>query len=236
MLPSNQNPERFRGYRNSFSRKLSDRAFHLQLDQTLELYAVLHGELAHEIVDETVNAQTHRLRLAETALLHVENLLGAHLADTGFVLNGIACATHGDSRIRVRSRRRVDEKRVALGVVFTMLQMLRHVDQSAVSRATFSDRDRFRDNVAGRLIGSVNHLRASVLVLAVVGERDGENFAACFATLHNYTGIFHRESGADVAIDPFYLGVFVREPAFRHEVENVGSPVLHRDVLDLSAF
>src|SRR5206468_5059321 len=185
--------------------ELSDRAFHLQLDQPFELDAVFHRKLADEIVDKTVHAQTHGLRLAETALLHVENLLRAHLADTGFVLDGIACAAHGDSRIRVGPRRRVDKQRVALGVVFTMLQMFRHVDQSAVSGATFSDRDRFRDNVAGRFIGSMNHLGASVLVLAVVGESDRENFTTCFATLHNYTGIFHRESGADVAIDPFYL-------------------------------
>src|SRR5438309_10950845 len=27
----------------------------------------------------------------------------------------------------------------------------------------------------------------------------------------------------------------MREPAFRHEVENIGSPVLHRDVLNLRA-
>src|SRR4249919_1368730 len=91
---------------------LPDRAFHLQLDQPFELDAVFHGELADEIVDKTVYAQTHRLRLAEAALLHVENLLRAHLADTGFVLHGIAGAAHGDSRIRVGSRRRVDEKRV----------------------------------------------------------------------------------------------------------------------------
>src|SRR5438477_10443177 len=163
MLPSNQNPERFRGYRNSFSRKLSDRAFHLQLDQTLELYAVLHGELAHEIVDETVNAQTHRLRLAKTALLHVEDLLGAHLADTGFVLNGIACATHGDSRIRVRSRRRVDQKRVAVGVVLAMLDMLWHVDDAAVSRAAFAVGVRLGNGVVGRFTGRVNDLRAGVV-------------------------------------------------------------------------
>src|SRR5881227_2437001 len=138
-------------------KRLPHRAFHLQLDQPFELDAVFHGELADEIVDETVHAQTHGLRLAETALLHVENLLRAYLADAGFVLNSVAGAAHGDSRIRVRSRRRVDEKRVALGVVLAILQMFRHVDQSAVSGATFADRDRFRNNVAGRFIGSMNH-------------------------------------------------------------------------------
>ena len=85
---------------------LPDRAFHLELDQPFELDAVFHGELAHEIVDEPVHAQAHRLRLAQTALLHVENLLRADLANTGFVLYGVASAAHGDRRISVRARRR----------------------------------------------------------------------------------------------------------------------------------
>src|SRR2546429_6054225 len=70
---------------NSQDRQLSDRAFHLQLDQAFELDAVFHGELADEIVDESVYAQAHSLRFAQTALLHVEDLFGADLADAGFV-------------------------------------------------------------------------------------------------------------------------------------------------------
>src|SRR6478609_1232439 len=103
------------------TRRLSDRAFHLQLDQPFELDAVFHGELAHEIVDEPIYAQAHRLRLAQTALLHVENLLRADLANAGFVLDGVARAAHGDRRISIRARRRVDEQRVALGIVLAIL-------------------------------------------------------------------------------------------------------------------
>ena len=148
MLSNDQNPECFRGYRNLFGRKLSDRAFHLQLDQPLELDAVFHRELADEIVDETVDAQAHCLGLGETALLHVENLLGANLADAGFVLNGIARAAHGDRRIRVRPGSRVNQKRVTFSVVFAIFQVLRHVDQAAVSGATLADGDRLGNNVA----------------------------------------------------------------------------------------
>ena len=82
----------------------------------------------------------------------------------------------------------------------------------------------------------MNHLRAGVLMLAVVGERDGNNFAARLATFHDHARIFHGETRADVAIDPFHLGVFVRDAALRHEVEDVRRPVLHGDVLDLRAF
>ena len=96
-------------------------------------------------------------------------------------------------------------------------------------------RDRFRNDVAGRFVGGVNHFRAGILMLTVVGERDGENFAACFAALHDDARIFHGESRADVAIDPFHFGVLMRQTAFGHEIENVGRPVLHGDVLDLRA-
>src|SRR5205807_9998455 len=80
----------------SWGRNLADRAFHLKLDQALELDAVFHRELPDEIVHETVYAQAHRLRLGQTALLHVKNLLGADLADARFVLNGVARAAHCD--------------------------------------------------------------------------------------------------------------------------------------------
>src|SRR5438128_9407215 len=74
------------------SRQLADRAFHLELDQALELDGVFHRELADEIVDETVDTQAHGLRFAQAALLHVEDLLGADLADAGLVLDGVARA------------------------------------------------------------------------------------------------------------------------------------------------
>src|SRR5260370_357564 len=60
-------------------------------------------------------------------------------------------------------------------------------------------------------------------------------FAARLATFQDNTGILHGEARPDVAIDPFYLGVLMREAALRHEVENVRSPILHGDVLNLRA-
>src|SRR3954452_4228887 len=102
-------------------KSLPDRAFHLELDQPFELDAVFHGELAHEIVNETVYAQAHRLRLAQTALLHVKNLFRTDLANAGFVLHSVARAAHGDRRISVRARRRIDKQRVALGIVLAIL-------------------------------------------------------------------------------------------------------------------
>ena len=48
-------------------------------------------------------------------------------------------------------------------------------------------------------------------------------------------GYFIVRRRADVAVDPFHLGFFVREAALGDEVEDVRRPVLHGDVLDLRA-
>ncbi len=82
-------------------RNLADRTFHLKLDQPLQLDAVFHRELADQIVNETIHAQAHSLCFRQATLLHVEDLLGANLADARFVLHGIPGAAHGDRRIRV---------------------------------------------------------------------------------------------------------------------------------------
>ena len=114
--------------------------------------------------------------------------------------------------------------------------MLRHVDEAAIGGAASADGDRFGNDVAGRFIGGVDHFRAGVLMLTVVGERDGKNFAARFAAFHDHARIFHREARADVAIDPFHFRVFVGEPALGHEIEDVDRPVLDGDVLKFRAF
>ena len=82
-------------------KKLSNRAFHLELDQAFQFDAIFHRELADEIVYESVNAQTHGLGFAQTTLLHVKNLLGADLADARFVLHGVAGPAHRDCRIGI---------------------------------------------------------------------------------------------------------------------------------------
>ena len=67
----------------------------------------------------------------------------------------------------------------------------------------------------------MNHLRAGVLVLAVVGERDRDDFAARLPAFHDHARILHREADADVAVDPFDLSLFVREAALGDKVEDV---------------
>ena len=108
--------------------ELADRAFHFELDQPLELDRILHRKLANQIVDESVHAQAHGLRFTEAALLHVKDLISRNLRHASFVLNGIAGAPDGDCGIGVSAGGGIDQKRVALGIVFTILEMFRHMD------------------------------------------------------------------------------------------------------------
>ena len=101
--------------------ELADRAFHFELDQTLELDRIFHRKLADQIVDESVHAQAHGLCFTEAALLHVKDLLRGNLRHAGFVLNGIARAADGDGGIGVSARGGTNQKRVALGIVFAIL-------------------------------------------------------------------------------------------------------------------
>src|SRR5690606_10647720 len=62
------------------------------------------------------------------------------------------------------------------------------------------------------------------------------DFAAGAFSFQHDAGIFHREPAADVTVDPFDLGVFVRDAALGDEIEDVVRPVLDGDVLDFRAF
>ena len=216
--------------------RLADTSLHLQIDESLQLHAVFHRELLHEIVDEAVDAEAHRLGFGEAALHEVEDLVGADLADAGFVLGAVLIATDADGGVGVGVAVAVDEQGVALGVVFAAFEVLRDVDEAAIGAATFADGDGFADDVAGGVIGGVDHLRAGVLMLAAVGQGDADDFTTGAFALHDDAGVFHGEAAADVAVDPAHFGVLVGDAALGDEVEDVAAPVLHGDVLDLRAF
>ena len=152
------------------------------------------------------------------------------------MLGGVFVAFDGDGGVGVGAGAAVDEQGVALGVVFAAFEVLGDVDLAAVGGAAFADGDGLRNDVGGGVVGEVDHFGAGVLVLAGVGEGDGNDFTTGAFALHDDAGVFHGEAGADVAVDPADLGVFVGDAAFGDEVEDVGAPVLHGDVLDFGAF
>ncbi len=192
--------------------------------------------MVDEVVDEAVDGEAHGLGFGEAALAHVEDLFGADFANAGFVLDAVALAFDDDGRVGVGARVGVDEKGVAFGVVFAALEVGGNVDEAAIRGATVAHGDGFCNDVAGGFVSGVDHFGASVLVLTVAGEGDGEDFATGFAAFEDDAGVFHGEAGADVAVDPFDFGFFHGDAAFGDEVEDVGAPVLDGDVLDFRAF
>src|SRR5205085_9186808 len=124
-------------------------------------------------------------------------------------------------RVSVGPAGGVDQDGVALGVVLAVLQVLRDLDESAIGRAAFPNADALGNDVAGGFVCRVHHFRARVLMLSVAGQGDGKDFAASAPAFHDHARIFHGQAGTDVAIDPFHLGIFVRDAPFRDQVKNV---------------
>src|SRR5262249_565947 len=114
-------------------------SLHLEIDQTLQFHTVFHRELADQIIDKSINREAHCLSFAQTSLLHVEYLFGADLADAGFMLRRVTGPAHRNRWIGVRPAAWINQQGVALGVVLAALEMLRYVDQTAISCAAFAD-------------------------------------------------------------------------------------------------
>src|SRR3954452_22673093 len=64
---------------------LSDRAFHLELDEPVELQGILHRQLARDRLDEAAHDHRHRLVLGHAARHEIEELVLADLADRRLV-------------------------------------------------------------------------------------------------------------------------------------------------------
>jgi len=77
---------------------------------------------------------------------------------------------------------------------------------AAVRAAALADGDGLGDDVGGRLVGGVDHLGAGVLVLAVVGEGNGDDLAGgpCGPSARRRDTSLVR-AAADVAVDPLDL-------------------------------
>src|SRR4051812_40275131 len=93
---------------------LSDRAFHLQLDQAVELEGVLHRQLTCDRLDEATHDHGHRLVLGHATTHQVEELVLADLADGRLVTHLHVVLADVDVGIGVGAADRVDEQRVAL--------------------------------------------------------------------------------------------------------------------------
>src|SRR5919199_6797593 len=115
---------------------LSDRAFHLQLDQAVQLDGVLERQLLGYGLDKAVDDHSHGLLLGEPAAHEVEELVLADLRNGGLVLGVDLLLFDLDVRIGVRPGLLVEEQRVALDPALGVDRALINLEEPAVRRAS----------------------------------------------------------------------------------------------------
>src|SRR6201999_3415314 len=205
---------------------LADRAFHLQLDQPVELQGVLHRQFLGDWLDEAADHHRHGLVLGHAAAHQVEELIRTDLGDGGLVAHRDVVLAAVDVRVGVAAADRIHQQRIAFHAGPGTVRTLVHLNQAAVGRATAAAGDRLGDDVARRVGCQVQHLGAGVLVLALAGERDRKYLAFGVLAGHPDGRILHGHLGADVAVDPFHGGAGFRPGPLGDQVVDVVRPVL----------
>src|ERR1700722_18323851 len=140
---------------NSRNYPLADRSLQLQIDQSFQLHAVFHRKLTYEIIDKTIDRQTHGLPFAQPALLHVEDLLRVDLTDRRFMLRRVTGASNRDCRISVGAAAGINQQSIALCVVLTAFEVFRYMDETPVGCSSFPDTDALGNDVAGGFVGGM---------------------------------------------------------------------------------
>src|ERR671920_330511 len=144
---------------------LADRAFHLQLDQAVQLDGVLQRKLLGYRLDKAVNDHRYGLFLGEPAAHEVEELVFADLRDGGLVLGVDLLLLYLDVGIRVRPRVLVQQERVALDPALGVVAALVHLQEPAVGAPTRPLGDGLGGDEARGVRRGVDYLAARVLVL-----------------------------------------------------------------------
>src|SRR3954454_10521165 len=111
---------------------LSDRAFHLELDEAVELEGIFHRQLARDGLDEAAHDHRHRLVFGEAARHQVEELVLADLADRRLVAHLHVILADVDVGVGVGTADRVDQKCVALDRAPAVVTARLHLDETAV--------------------------------------------------------------------------------------------------------
>ena len=226
--------------RNSFP-CISDAAFQADAQQLLCFDGEFHGQLAEDALAEAVDDHGDGVFGLEPALAEVEHLVLADLRRGGFVLHARRRILHFDIRERVRAALVADQQRIALGVVPRARGVLHDLHLAAVGVLAVAGGDALGNDGAARVLADVNHLRAGVGLLIVVGERDGIEFADGIVALQNAARILPGDGRAGFDLRPGNLRILAAtRAALGDEIVDAalavlvaGIPVLHGGVFDL---
>src|SRR5581483_5299274 len=148
---------------------LPDSAFHLQLDQAVELQRVLHRQFLGDRLDEPAHHHRHGLVLGEAAAPQIDELVLAELRYRRLVPHLDVVLADVDVGIRIAAADRIDQQRIAFHARAGTVGTLVDLNETAVGRTATATRYRLGHYVARRIRRQVKHFRAGVLVLALAG-------------------------------------------------------------------
>src|SRR5260370_33734090 len=117
---------------------------------------------------------------------------------------------HFDVGKGVRAALVADQQRVALRVVTRSPSAFQNLHYATISVLTMSRGDSLRHNRAARVLSNMDHLRAGVGLLVIVGQRNGVKLADRVVALKNATRIFPGDCGASFYLRPGNLRVDAR--------------------------
>ena len=141
-------------------------------EELLRLNGKLHRELAHHLTGIAVDDQTDRLLGSDATLVAVEELILIDLRGGRLMLHDGRVITYVCVRISVRSAMVAQEKAVALRVVARILCRGSDGNQATVAVLATTCGDTLGDNRAAGVASEMDHLRAGVRLLVVVGYSD----------------------------------------------------------------
>ena len=175
--------------------------FEAHAEQLLRLDRELHRQLAEHLLAEAVDDHRDRVLLGEAALPAVEELVLADLRGRRLVLDG--ARRRSSPRCTGRCARRTCRRSAASRTASSCARPSRlraDPHQAAVGVLAVAGGDALRDDRAARVLADVDHLRAGVGLLAVVGERDRVELADRVVALQDAARVLpgDRRAGLDL--------------------------------------
>src|SRR5215472_15061072 len=150
----------------------ADTAFQADADQLLRLDRELHRQLLQDLLAEAVDDQRYSIFGRQAALAAVEELVVADLRRRRLVLHAGRAVAALDIGRRVRTALVADEQGIALRVIPGIGGARKDAHQAAIGVLRLASGDALRDDRRARVLADMDHLRAGIGLLVVVGDRD----------------------------------------------------------------
>src|SRR5512132_3631897 len=219
----------------------ADAALQAHAKQFLCLDRELHGQLLQYLPAAAVYDGGHRLFLGQAALPAVEELVLADLRCRRLVLDASRPVPDLNIGNGVPAAARTDQQAVTARVVARVLRARLHADETAIGVLAMAGGNALREDRRAGIAADVDHLRAGVGLLPVVGDGDRVELAHGVVALEDDARVLpgDRRAGFDLCPRNARTGA-AAGAALGHEVVDAALavlvariPVLHGRVSDL---